>query len=95
MARSLGLSRPTVAAYVPRAQVAGLSWPLPDGLDATTLAPRLFPPSPAIGPFTPRAPDWPTVHHALKRQGVTVFLLWQAYQAATPEGFQYSWVCQA
>ena len=31
IARSLGLSRPTVAAYVQRAQVAGLSWPLPDG----------------------------------------------------------------
>ena len=34
IARSLGLSRPPVAAYVQRAQVAGLSWPLPAGLDA-------------------------------------------------------------
>ena len=95
MARSLGLSRPTVAAYVQRAQVAGLSWPLPDGLDATTLEPRLFPPSPATGPCTPLAPDWPTVHHELKRKGVTLFLLWQAYKAATPEGFQSSWFGQA
>ena len=46
IARSLGLSRPTVAAYVQRAQAAGLSWPLPDGLDAATLEQRLFPPSP-------------------------------------------------
>src|SRR3989449_7388605 len=95
IARSLGLSRPTVAAYVQRAQVAGLSWPLPDGLDAATLEQRLFPPSPATGPVPNLAPDWPTVHHELKRKGVTLFLLWQEYKAATPEGFQYSWFCQA
>src|SRR5499427_2359913 len=95
IARSLGLSRPTVAAYVQRAQVAGLSWPLPDELDATTLEQRLFPPSPAPGPFTPLTPDWPAVHHELKRKGVTLFLLWQEYKATTPEGFQYSWFCHA
>ncbi len=95
IARSLGLSRPTVAAYVQRAQAAGLSWPLPDGLAAATLEQRLFPPSPAPGPVTPLAPDWPTVHHELKRKGVTLFLLWQEYKATTPEGFQYSWFCQA
>ena len=67
IARSLGLSRPTVAAYVQRAQVAGLSWPLPDGLDAATLEQRLFPPLPATGTLTPLGPDWATVHHELKR----------------------------
>src|SRR5713226_6892039 len=95
IARSLGLSRPTVAAYVQRAQVAGLSWPLPDGLDAATLEQRLFPPLPATGSLTPLTPDWATVHHELKRKGVTLFLLWQEYKTTTPEGFQYSWFCQA
>jgi transposase len=95
IARRLGLSRPTVASYVPRAQMVGLSWPLPDGRDAATLEQRLFPPSPATGPVTPLAPDWPTVHHERKRQGVTLFLLWQDYKAATPAGFQYRWFCQA
>ena len=33
IAHSLGISRPTVADYVRRAQRAGLSWPLPDTLD--------------------------------------------------------------
>ncbi len=78
-----------------RAQVVGLSWPLPDGLDAATLEQRLFPPSPATGPVPHLAPDWSTVHHELKRKGVTLFLLWQEYKATTPEGFQYSWFCQA
>src|SRR5262244_1400808 len=40
IARSLGLSRPTVAAYVRRAQMAGVSWPLPDEIDAATLDQR-------------------------------------------------------
>jgi len=80
---------------VQRAQVAGLSWPLPNGLDAATLEQQLFPPSPATGSLSPLAPDWAMVHHELKRKGVTLFLLWQEYKATTPEGFQYSWFCQA
>jgi transposase len=39
-------------------------------------------------------PDWATVHQELKRKGVTLFLLWQEYKAATPDGMQYSWFCQ-
>jgi transposase len=38
-------------------------------------------------------PDWATVHHELKRKGVTLFLLWQEYKATTPDGSQYSWFC--
>jgi transposase len=34
------------------------------------------------------------VHHELKRNGVTLFLLGQEYKSATPEGFQYSRFCQ-
>src|SRR5262245_3173975 len=94
IARSLGLSRPTVAAYVRRAQVAGLSWPLPAGLDAATLEQRLFPSSATPAPTTRLVPDWATVHHELKRKGVTLVLLWQEYKATTPDGFQYSWFCQ-
>ena len=95
IARSLGLSRPTIASYVQRAQVAGLSWPLPDGLYAATLEQRLFASSSTPAPSPHLLPDWATVHHELKRKGVTLVLLWQAYKAATPEGFQYSWFCQA
>src|SRR5919198_824985 len=83
IARSLGLSRPTVAAYVRRAQVAGLSWPLPDELDAATLEQRLFPSSATPVTATRLVPDWATVHHELKRKGVTLFLLWQEYKATT------------
>ena len=95
IARSLGLSRPTVANYVQRAQVTGLSWPLPDGLDEAALERLLFPPPPVKGSLAHLAPDWAHVHQELQRKGVTLLLLWQEYKAVTPEGFQYRWFCQA
>ena len=95
IAQSLGLSRPTVASYVPRAQVAGLSWPLPEGLDETTLEALLFPPPAAQGTLAHLAPDWATGHQARTRKGVTLLLRWQEYKAHIPDGFQYSWFCHA
>src|SRR5439155_4533267 len=95
IARSLSVSRPTVAEYVRRAQAAGLSWPLPETLDEGTLERLLFPAAPVQRAGAPLVPDWSAVHRELKHKGVTLFLLWQEYKAATPEGFQYSWFCQA
>jgi transposase len=40
-------------------------------------------------------PAWATVHQARKRQGVTGFLRWQAYQAATPDALPYRGCCPA
>ena len=94
IAQSLGISRPAVAEYVRRAQAAGLSWPLPTTCDAGALERWLFPSVSTRAPATHLVPDWATVHHELKHKGVTLFLLWQDYKAATPEGLQYSWCCQ-
>jgi transposase len=77
IAHSLGISRPTVADYVRRAQAAGLSWPLPATYDEGRLERVLFPAVSARGPTPHLVPDWATVHHELKRKGVTLFLLWQ------------------
>jgi transposase len=93
IAQSLGISRPTVADDLRRAQAAGLAWPLPDTVDEGTLERRLFPSVRAA--VTPLMPDWSVVHRELKRKGVTLFLLWEEYKATTPEGFQYSWFCRA
>ncbi len=95
IAQSLGLSRPTVANYVHRAQEAGLSWPLPEGLDEATLEALLFPPPAAKGTLAHLAPNWASVHQELQRKGVTLLLLWQEYKAREPAGFQYSWFCQS
>jgi len=84
-----------VAEYVRRAQAAGLSWPLPDPLDDTVLERQLV----ATAAHTPIAqrptPDWTIVHQELKRQGVTLLLVWQEYKASTPDGLQYSQFCEA
>src|ERR671933_2265327 len=93
IAHSLGISRPAVAEYVRRAQAAGLSWPVPATYDEGTLERLLFPGVSARAPAPHLVPDWSTVHRELKRKGVTLFLLWQEYKAATPDGWQYSWFC--
>jgi transposase len=93
IAHSLGMSRPAVAEYVRRAEAAGLSWPLPATSDGGTLERLLFPSGPARTAAPHLVPDWATVHQELKRKGVPLFLLWQEYKAATPEGLQYSWFC--
>lgn len=95
IALSCQLSRTTVAGYLQRAAVAGLTWPEVAELDERTLAQRLFPNGPREPPLRGRpVPDWPVVHDELKRKGVTLFLLWQEYKAGAPDGYGYSWFCQ-
>jgi transposase len=95
IARSLRISRPTVAQYLQRAMVAGLSWPLPEAFDDEALERRLFAISYKKPPAKRPMPDWATVHRELKRKGVTLLLLWQEYKAVTPDGLQYSSFCEA
>ena len=93
-ARACGISRPTVAEYVKRAEAAGLSWPLPADLDDTELERKLFPPVVAIPTEQRAVPDWSVVNQEFRRKGVTLALLWDEYKAADPTGFQYSWFCE-
>lgn len=93
IARSVGLSRPSVSSYVRRAEACGLSWPLPAEMDDGELERRLFPPLPPSSVARPE-PDWVEVHRELKGKGVTLELLWDEYKAAHPDGYQYSTFCQ-
>ncbi len=95
IAQSLGISRPTVADYVQRAHAAGVAWPLPASLDEGALERLVFPGPSSLHTSPPALPEWATVHQELQRKGVTLFLLWQEYTTVIPEGFQYSWFCQA
>ena len=86
IAHSCGIARSTVAEYLRRAEAAGLTWPLPEGLDEASLEQRLFAPSGAL-PAEPRpVPVWADIHREMKRKGVTLFLLWQEYKEIHPEG---------
>ena len=91
---SLGLSPTTVGEYLRRAEIAGLTWPLPAELDDATLEARLFPGASPLPLQERPLPDFASVHRELRRKGVTLALLWQEYKAAHPEGLQYSQFCE-
>lgn len=94
IARTLGVSNGVVHGYLRRARLAGLSWPLPEGIDDEVLELLLFP-APKAASQSPRrpVPGWSYVEKELRRRGVTRVLLWEEYRAANPDGFGYTWFC--
>src|SRR5712675_2314037 len=94
IARTLGVSNGVVHGYVRRARLAGLTWPLPEGMDDEGLELLLFPAPTAASQSDRRpAPDWVYVEKELRRRSVTRLLLWEEYRAANPDGFGYTWFC--
>ncbi len=92
IATMLGVSRYTVAEYLRRAAVVGITWPVPAALDDTALERRLF--TPPFAAEAPRPqPEWARIHAELRRPGVTLLLLWEEYRAGQPEGYGYSRFC--
>jgi len=93
IAVSVGVSRSTVAEYLRRAGVVGITWPVPEEIDDAELERRLLTP-PSFEATPPRAqPDWNHVHKELKRRGVTLQLLWEEYRADHIDGYGYSRFC--
>jgi len=93
IARSLQASPSTIGDYVRRAEVAGIGWPLPEGMSEAELESQLFPPPKPSSEMRP-LPDFAQFQQELRRKGVTLALLWQEYKAAHPDGLQYSQVCE-
>ena len=94
IATSLRIGLGSVHEYLARARVAGLSWPLPDGLTEEGMEERLFPPPVAHAADTRPRPDWNYLDTELKRKGVTLRLLWEEYRTAAPQGLGYSQFCK-
>ena len=94
IAAAIGISRYTVAEYLRRAAVVGITWPVPPELDDTALERKLFTPPGAMAAETMRPqPDWARLHAEMRRPGVTLLLLWEEYRAGQPEGYGYSRFC--
>jgi transposase len=89
----VGVSRFTVAEYLRRAGVLGITWPVPAELDDAALERKLFTPPFAAGEAARPQPDWPRIHAELRRPGVTLLLVWEEYRAGQPEGYGYSRFC--
>jgi transposase len=94
ISETCGIARSTVGEYLRRAEDAGLSWPLPEGLSDAQLESKLFPPPVTIPSDQRPLPDWDWVHRELARKSVTLFLLWQEYKERHPTGYQYSRFCE-
>ena len=93
IAASLGISRSTVAEYLRRAAVVGITWPVPDELGDIALERRLFSPPFAVHESPRPQPDWARLHAELRRPGVTLLLLWEEYRTGQPDGYGYSRFC--
>jgi transposase len=92
--RSCGVPPSTVGDYVLRAEIAGINWPLAEGMSEAQLMERLMaaplpPPKP-----DPALPDWAHLHAELRRKSVTLQLLWREYRAVHAEGYGYSRFCE-
>jgi transposase len=90
-----GIGKSAVGDYVRRAAIAGIGWPIPEGIDDAELERRLFPPVDASSSVASTEPDWAHVHAEMKRRGVTLALLWQEYRGEHTKGFAYSWFCES
>src|SRR5690242_21922306 len=76
ISEATGVGKTAVWEYIRRAEVIGITWPVPDDVDDATLERRLFayPGAPAV---ERAAIEWAPLHEELKRRGVTLLLLWQ------------------
>ena len=79
IARMLGVSNGVVHGYLRRARLAGLSWPLPEGLDDAALELLLFPPAAASQATGDRRPIGLSGEGAAPPQRDPA-LLWEEYR---------------
>jgi hypothetical protein len=77
IARSVAVGHTTVAEYLRRPTVIGITLPVPSEIDDTRLERRLFAPTGFYTAPTRAMPDWNHVHAELRRRGVTLLLLWE------------------
>jgi len=94
VARSCNIAPSTVREYLRKAEQAGISWPLPVGMDDAALDARLFPEESAPAATTHPQPDMEYIHQELTRKGVTRQLLWFEYKEQYADGYEYSQFCE-
>ena len=92
IARACAVGVGTVTLYLQRTVQEGLGWPLPPALDDATLEARLFR---REAPVHDRVrPDCAYIHRELKRDGVTLQLLWEEYAQVHPNGYRRTQFCE-
>ncbi len=88
IAQACAIGVGAVTLYLQRTAQLGLGWPLPAELDDTALEARLFH---RPVPVRERVrPDCAYIYRELKRDGVTLQLLWEEYVQVHPSGYRYT-----
>ena len=85
IAQACAIGVGTVSLYLQRTAQQGLGWPLPAELDDAALEARLYPRATALRNRV--RPDYAYIHRELKRDGVTLQLLWEEYAEVHPNGY--------
>ena len=96
IARSCSIAQSTVHEYLRGAERAGVKWPLPADWDDAKLEQVLFGgrPEPPSRPAR-TAPDFAALHQELQTHAhLTLYLAWEEYRQANPEGYRYSRFCE-
>ena len=94
IAKSCSISHVTVGKYLELARQAGITWPLPEGLDDVQLERRLYANVPQAASDKPVMPPMQYLFKELKKKHVTLQLLWYEYKQNNPDGYQYSYFCE-
>jgi transposase len=94
IATSCAISHVTVGKYLELAELAGITWPLPDDIDDHQLEQRLYPDVPRQASDKPAMPPMEYLYKELKKKHVTLQLLWYEYKQGNPDGYQYSYFCE-
>jgi len=94
VAQSCGVARSTVGEYERRAKAAGLSWPLPDGMDDRGLERALRGGGQAAAGPGRGMPDAVYLKRELSKKNVTLALLWDEYRATNEDGYGYTQFCE-
>lgn len=96
IAASCSIGQATVAEYLKRAEAAAVSWPLPADWTESRLEQALFGRPRQSPEPTRRLPDFAAHHEQLQRhRHLTLQLLWEEYRQNNPDGYQYSYFCEA
>lgn len=93
VAASVGCHHETVKRIIGRAEKAGLSWPLPENMDESSLEVALYPEGNQTIPKRPE-PDMEYIDREMHKRGVTLSLLWDEYRRTYPFGLGYTQFCE-
>jgi len=88
VARGTECSLGMVNAILARVKEAGVADPL--SLGTKELGSIIYPPEKGLGKAEP---DFEYIDREMKKKGITLFLLWEEYRLAHPEGNMYSQFC--